>query len=111
MATTKADGSVRIKATLADGRVFVGPIQGRGGRIGDATLHLGFEAAAQAAMEALRGIKRRCTTGRPLGVYEPKPGHLAIYPHESAESAGEPELVPVRGTEFTVDSELWFGRA
>lgn len=96
---------IRFKATLADGRMFEGPIQGCGGRIGSAALHLGHKVAATYALEQIETVQRRCAQGRPLRVHEPHPGYVAMYPHETAQAAGEPVLIPLIGTRFEVLGE------
>jgi hypothetical protein len=96
---------IRIRATLADGTVYVGPIQGSGGRIGSGALHAGREAAARDAERTLGRVQRRAARGKDTGVYEPEPGHLAIFPEETAEGPGRQVVIPIHGTRFEVEPE------
>lgn len=98
--------TIRIKATLADGTVYVGPIQGSGGRVGSGALHAGYEAAARDAIRTLGRAQRRAAKGKDTGLYEPKPGHLAIYPNETAASAGPEVVIPIVGTTFSVEPDV-----
>lgn len=93
---------LRFRATLADGRVLEGPVQGYGGKLGTGALHAGFSAARREALRRLAFAKRMLARGRALPMYEPEPGCVAIYPDYSAESDGEPVVVPVKGTAWHV---------
>lgn len=91
---------VRIKATLADGRSFEGPIQGSGGKLGSGALHAGYVHAVNEAMKRLAGATRLAARGRSTGIFEPESGCVAIYPEFSAESDGERVIVPLKDTVF-----------
>jgi hypothetical protein len=95
---------IRFKATLPNGRSIVGPIQGAGGRLGNNLLHSGQAQAAISAMSGLLRAKKRALEGRPTGLHEPLRGHVAMYPDECAEYAGEPVLVPLLGTAFEIQN-------
>jgi len=80
--------TVRVRATLADGRVVVGPVRGSGGMLG-----------ADAA-ERLARMQRRADLGRPLR------GHgmtVAMYPEHGPHGDGPAVVVPVLGTRFEVE--------
>lgn len=96
--------AVKIRAELADGKVHVGPIMGNGGMIGSSTLHVGRELAERQALYVLRLCQDRVADGRGLPVFEPKPGHVAIYPHFSASTDGERIYIPLAGTTFTIEA-------
>jgi len=72
---------IRIKATLATGEVYVGPIQGNG--VGSGALHVSDEAGERDALQALARIQRLHLRGKTTGIFEPEPGCLAIYPNET----------------------------
>jgi hypothetical protein len=63
------------------GRTVRGMVQGAGGFVKD-------EAR-------LRRAKRQAALGRDSGLYEPKPGYVAVYPHFSAHSNGPMRIVPL----------------
>jgi hypothetical protein len=72
---------------LADGRVVVGAVHGAGGLIG-----CGPQNASR-----VRAAIKRATEGKSLNVYEPKFGHIAMYPSATTADAGPVEYVDVRG--------------
>lgn len=94
---------VRIRAELANGEVYVGPIMGNGGMIGSGALHAGQEIAGAQAMSVLRICRRRAVDGRDLPVFEPKQGHVAIYPDFCAATDGERVYIPIDGTTFSIE--------
>lgn len=94
--------SVKFRATLPDGSVVVGPIRGNGGQIGDASMHLGIETAREHAAEIMARVVRLRSLGRCTFVYEPEPGHVAIFREFSAKSDGPPVHVPILWTKFEV---------
>lgn len=81
-------GFVRFEAMVSDGSTVVGTIQGWGGRL------------ERDAMRRLAIAQRRAAEGRPTLLFEPEPGCVAMYPHETAQSQGESVVVPVVGTTF-----------
>lgn len=92
---------VRFRAILADGDVIIGSIQGSGGRIGSGAAYNGPEAARREAEERLAAFQRCAAEGRQIPGYEPKPGHVAMYPEEG----GPPRIVPLLGTHFEIEEE------
>lgn len=96
---------VRIRAQTADGRVVIGPVRGRGGMVGTGSLHAGYQVAAAAAATTIARSVRLATKQRDTGLYEPEPGHVAMYPDFCAESDGEPVIVPLLGTSWSVCSQ------
>lgn len=94
--------AVKIRAELADGKVHVGPIMGNGGMIGSGALHAGRDRAEKQAMRVLRLCQDRAVDGRTLPVFEPRAGHVAIYPDFCAETDGPRLNVPLVGTTFTI---------
>lgn len=102
--TVEVTGLVVFRATLADGRVVVGPIRGRGGNIGASYSHLPREEREVEALrrvEALQRVHARWPR-RALPVFEPERGCVAMYPAFSCESDGEGVVVPLTGTRFSV---------
>lgn len=96
--------TIHIKATLATGAIHVGTIQGNGGRIGSASLHAGYALACKSALETLDLCKRLLEThpDRALPVYEPRSGHVAMYPNDCARSQGIAIAIPLAGTSFAI---------
>lgn len=94
--------AVKIRAELADGKVHVGPIMGNGGMMGSGALHVGRERAEAQALRVLRLCQDRVADGRELPVFEPKPGHVAIYPDFCAATDGKRIYIPLAGTSFTI---------
>lgn len=79
----------RYTIRLATGALVTGPVQGSGGVIGSGEHNLA----------RLQTQTRRANAGEPLGIYEPRPGHVVMYPHYSAHDTGEPVEVDLRGAE------------
>lgn len=71
--------TARFEFTLPTGASIVGPVRGAGGFISSEKRLLAAERCARA--------------GHPTGLYEPKRGHVAVYPDYSAKSDGDPEIV------------------
>jgi hypothetical protein len=94
--------TVRFRARLHDGTIVDGPIQGSGGEIGNASLHLGQTHANKLALERLLAAQRLYRDRGQCFIYEPEPGHVAMFPQWSLESRGEAVLVPLVGTVFTI---------
>jgi hypothetical protein len=96
------EGVVRFRVKLADGRVLVGPIQGRGGEIGNSTAHLSPRKRADIAQARIDALQRRAERGAAIGsvAFEPEPGCVALYPDWSLESRGEHIAVPLVGSTF-----------
>ena len=105
-------GWINIKATLADGTTFIGPIQGNGGRIGGwysaDTSRSDAERTASARMARVQSLVLR---GRDHGVYDPtnkpydpnhKGTHVAIYVGERFNHTGKETPIPVAGTTFQI---------
>lgn len=92
-------GGVSFNLTLADGRKLAGVrVHGAGGEIG-AGCYENRTHAKQHALKRLRGVVDLAENGRPLTVYEPKPGHVKVYvgawkPSEDEETV---EIVDIRG--------------
>lgn len=99
--------SIFLRATLPDGRTFEGPIQGNGGKLGDGTAYMGDELATGAAIDQIRKVQRLHADGRPTGIYEPQPGHVAIYPDWSGFGDGVPVCIPLESTTFEVPPKRW----
>src|SRR6185503_3454878 len=89
---------------LADGRRVTGPVQGCGGTI-----------SAVGGVQRLTVEVTHARTGRRLGVYEPSPGHVRVFPNYSAAGNGDPvdvDLRQVLGVRLsTLDQVLEFMRA
>lgn len=102
--------SIFLRAVLADGREFEGPIQGNGGKLGDGTAYMGQELATGAAIDQIRKVQRLHADGRPTGIYEPQPGHVAMYPDWSGWGDGQPVIIPLAGTAFDVPPKRWNSR-
>jgi hypothetical protein len=64
----------RFRFTYDDGRAVVGVVQGSGGRV--------------RAIARLRSAIRQAKKGQDTGLYEPAPGHVAVYPHSTASEDG-----------------------
>ncbi len=67
-------GATRFRFTLADGTKVMGPVQGASGVVG--------------SIERMRQAVRRAKAGHDTGLYEPKPGHVDVFPMYSAHSNG-----------------------
>ena len=88
----------------ADGREFVGSVQGFGGLLGGGAAHLGPEREKTVAIGELQNcIERLNESGRMVGVYEPKeaPGHCQVksvydwkVPHDGCFNF---QIVPLKG--------------
>ena len=98
--------AVRIKAELATGLTIVGPIMGNGGMVGSGALCHGAESASRQAMRSLRAAQDRAADGLHLPIFEPKPGHVAIYPDYSAATDGDRIEIPLVGTTFSIEGIL-----
>lgn len=86
--------SPRFEFLLADGRVVTGVVHGCGGvlsRPGD--------------LERLQLSIERAKEGDPLAVYEPRPGHVRVYPHYSAYHQGDHIDVGLRGATVSLAKE------
>lgn len=94
---------VRIRAELETGEVLTGPVMGNGGMVGSGAMHAGRGLAARQALHTLRIAKLRATEGRRLQIFEPAPGCVAIYPDHGPASDGERVVIPLAGTEFSVE--------
>lgn len=97
--------TVQIRVTLATGEVYQGPIQGNGGKLGSGALHAGHELAEQETRRRLEAAQRLAADGRDTGLFEPTPGHLAIYPGCNEATDGEHIAVPIAGSTFEVLKE------
>jgi hypothetical protein len=76
---------------LADGQYVRGAIQGSGG-----TIPAGQRARVVGQIE-------RATAGKPLGIYEPEPGHCAMYkldPEQKLEPGERTRAVDLRGAKL-----------
>lgn len=71
---------VRFTFVLPSGVSVTGPVRGCGGMVGAPRLRKAQRIAAQ---------------GRPHGLYEPAPGHVAVYPDHSAADDGGSIAVPL----------------
>lgn len=96
--------AVWLRARLADGRMFTGPVKAPGGFLGGGCLHVGIHRARIVALRAARAATRRAEEGLPSGVFEPRPGYCAICPNLNApEGTGREHVeIPLRGTHWTV---------
>ncbi len=100
--------SVRFKVTTMNGDEIVGAIQGCGGYLGGGTMHVGYEKAAQAAERQLQRAKERALARLDTGLFEPRPGYVAIYSVEGRPPPVEGQLrvdVPLTETAFEVLSQ------
>jgi hypothetical protein len=61
--------ATRYTLKLATGEIATGSIHGSGGLVG----------AGEHNARRIRAQIERATKGWPLGIYEPKPGHCAMY--------------------------------
>ncbi len=95
--------AVRIKATLATGETITGPIMGNGGMVGSGALCHGAKSAGRQALRSLRVAQSRAADGLHLPIFEPSPGHVAIYPDFSAATDGERIEIPLAGTTFSIE--------
>jgi hypothetical protein len=96
-------GPIRIRCS--SGVVVVtGPIRGNDGMLGDGCRHL-------EEIDLCRGLVRRTLALAKMmalrseeqpSIFEPSPGHLAVYPNWSHDSDGEFVEVPILGTDFEV---------
>jgi hypothetical protein len=95
---------VKFKVTTGDGRQFVGPIQGNGGKIGSGSLFLGISEARRIAQNQMDALCRLAARGFRTSHYcfQPRAGYVAVYPDYSNEGDGERVDVPIRGTTFEV---------
>lgn len=86
-----------FRFVLEDGRELVGPVLGAGGFV---TEQARLERAARLAAK-----------GRPTGLHEPRPGHVAVFPEYSADGNGEPVAVALSAlaapAELRVGDEAW----
>jgi hypothetical protein len=71
--------TARFSFTLPDGSTVVGPVRGAGGFVSSELRMLAAERCAR--------------IGRPTGIYEPRPGFVAVYPDFSARDDGAPVFV------------------
>jgi hypothetical protein len=96
---------VVFRAKLADGRVIVGPIQGRGGKLGNSSLYQGIEKARIVAERALLNMQSwwEYSGKESPGYFYPDPGCVAIYPDYSSESDGQYVVIPLLGTRFEIE--------
>lgn len=94
--------TIRFRVTLASGRIVEGPIQGNGGKLGGGSMHAGHGRARAAAIRSLDAALRAAHDGRDIGIFEPRPGHAAIYPDYCAESDGIYEPIPLEGLVYEV---------
>lgn len=91
---------IKIRATLENGQTVIGPIQGSGGYIGSGCLYMGIEHAQLAAMRTIHRATLRAMEKLSTHIYEPQPGHVAMFPHADHESRGDAVHVPLVGTTF-----------
>lgn len=64
-----------------DGRDIIGPVRGAGGFV--------------ASVTRLLLAKERAAKGMRLNIYEPNPGHVAVFPDYCAAGDGAPVVVPL----------------
>lgn len=94
--------TIFFKAKMSNGTVVIGPVQGNGGKLGNADLYRGYDLASEAALLKLGAAIRCAMRGRDSGLYEPEPHCVAMYPDYSAESDGDSVIVPLLGTSWSV---------
>ena len=101
-----------VEITTADGRTYVGSVQGFGGPIGGGAAHLGPEREKASALRILQhAIDSVNHTGRVVGVYEPRnaPGHCQVTSvHDWKvpwDGAFNKHYVPLRGATARVLSD------
>lgn len=73
----------RFTIITKKGRTITGVVQGAGGSI--------------STLARLQGAINRATRGHDSGIYEPKPGHAAVYPKYTAHGNGKMVAVDMRG--------------
>ena len=81
---------IRFEFTDVCGFTFLGPVQGAGGFV-----------SAPARLERATRLAR---DGRPTGLYEPRPGCVAVFTRYSNESNGAPEVVSLVDCKWRVAS-------
>jgi hypothetical protein len=80
-----------------------GPIRGSGGMLGYAMAHCSAKDRDAESLRILLAVQRvYARKGSQNRVYEPAPGHVAVYPDYDAAGDGEPVLVPLTGTRLTI---------
>lgn len=75
----------RFTIVTKSGKAVTGVVHGAGGSI--------------STIARLRGAINRATRGHDSGIYEPKPGHAAVYPNYSAHGNGKMIAVDMRGAQ------------
>lgn len=101
---TTSSSATRFACYAPDGSLLAqGPIRGAGGMLGFAAAHRPAPERDKDALETLLAVQRVYERkGHQSRLYEPQPGHVAVYPDFSAISDGEPVAVPLKGTRFAL---------
>lgn len=73
----------RFTIVTKRGKSYTGVVHGSGGSI--------------TSLARLQGAISRATRGLDSGIYEPKPGHAAVFPNYSARGDGKKVIVDMRG--------------
>jgi len=95
--------TIKFKAVLPDDTELIGPIRGNAGMVGDGIVRvLGESEARWLATLRIDIAKDRVKDSRPTELYEPEPGCVAIYPDYSEEGDGDPVVIPLIGTKFSI---------
>ena len=74
--------------------------QGSGGKIGYGFSHLEPEVRDAWSLKRLRKAIDWAERGDPTGLYEPKPGHVAVYPDYCAKTDGRKVVVKLAGAKI-----------
>jgi hypothetical protein len=77
------------KITTRDGQTVAGRVQGNGGMLGG--------DSSRKALGGLNELRQAASGEYPFGGYEPKPGHVRVYPEFSANGNGPSVDVPIVG--------------
>ena len=94
---------IRFAITTADGRHYVGPVQGSGGYLGAGTEHLADEKRRELALERLLRNRDLAEAGQPLRIHEPSEGHVTMCVQLPLKGSTI-ELVEDRGLVVTSDA-------
>ena len=87
----------------------VGVVQGSGGKIGYSFSHLEKAEREAASLARLEKAIDRATKGEDTGLFEPEPGHCALYPHYCNAGDGDYLAIPLAGATARVVEPRRFG--
>lgn len=89
--------AVWFKIVTKAGAEHVGVVQGSGGKIGYAMSHLHPRTRRSQALRRMRRFVELADEGEALPCFEPKKGHVALYPDYCAAGDGKFKAVSLRG--------------